>query len=202
MFIGQNSKIIIFFLCSFFVLVLLLKPGDIEINPGPKKKLLKCLCCHQNVNSIFTHNKLLLLTAYNSALNYDLIWLTETYLDSPVDPNNLLINGYKLLRAGHSDNVKRGGVRLYYRENLTLQLVDTTYIEQCILCEINIQNTTGYVALIFRSPSQSSNEFEEFLVNFDKLLNQVNMLKSSFTVILGDFNARSRSWWSDDITSY
>ena len=45
-FIGQNSKIIIFFLCSFFVLVLLLKPGDIEINPGPKKKLLKCLCCH------------------------------------------------------------------------------------------------------------------------------------------------------------
>ena len=151
MFIGQNSKIIIFFLCSFFVLVLLLKHGDIEINPGPKKKLSKCFsCCHWNVNSILAHNKLLLLTAYNSALNYDLIWLTETYLDSPVDPNNLLINGYKLLRAGHSDNVKRGGVRLYYRENLTLQLVDTTYIEQCILCEINIQNTTGYVAVIYR----------------------------------------------------
>ena len=28
------------------------------------------------------------------------------------------------------------------------------------------------------------------------------MLKSSLTVILGDFNARSQSWWSDDITSY
>ena len=28
------------------------------------------------------------------------------------------------------------------------------------------------------------------------------MLKSSFTVILGDFNARSQSWWSDDMTSY
>ena len=42
-----------------------------------------------------------------------------------------------------------------------------------------------------RSPSQSSNEFKEFFVNFDKLLNQVNMFKSSFTVILGDFNARS-----------
>ena len=36
MFIGQNSKIIIFFFCSFFVLILLLKDGDIEINPGPK----------------------------------------------------------------------------------------------------------------------------------------------------------------------
>ena len=91
---------------------------------------------------------------------------------------------------------------LCYRVHLTIQVVDTPYIEQCILCEINIQNTTGYVTVIYRSPSQSSNEFEEFLVNFDKLLNQVNMLKSSFTVILGDFNARSQSWWSDDITSF
>ena len=133
------------------------------------------------------HNKLSLLTACNSAVNYDLICLTETYLNSTVDPNNLLINGYKLLRADHPDNVKRGGVCLYYSENLTLQLVDTPYIEQCTLCEINIQNTTGYVAVMYRSPSQSSNKFEEFLGKFDKLLNQVNILKSSFTVIPGDF---------------
>ena len=65
-----------------------------------------------NVNIILAQNKLSLLTAYNSALNYDLICLTETYLDSTV--------GYNLLRADHPDNVKRGGVCLYYRENLTL----------------------------------------------------------------------------------
>ena len=28
------------------------------------------------------------------------------------------------------------------------------------------------------------------------------MLKSSFTVILADFNERSRPWWSDDTASY
>ena len=91
---------------------------------------------------------------------------------------------------------------LYYNENLTLQLVDTPYIDQCILCEIKIQNTTGYIAVIYRSTSQSTNKFKEFLVNFDKSLKQVNMLKSSFTIIIGDFDGRSRSWWSDDITSY
>ena len=91
---------------------------------------------------------------------------------------------------------------LYYSENLTLQLVDTPYIDQCILCEIKIQNTTGYIAVIYRSTSQSTNKFKEFLVNFDKSLKQVNMLKSSFTIIIGDFDERSRSWWSDDITSY
>ena len=54
--------------------------------------------------------------------------------------------------------------------------------------------------VIYRSPSQSSNKFEEFKINFDKLLNQVNMFNSSFTVILGDFKATF--WWSHDIASY
>ena len=130
--------------------------------------------------------------------------MKHIYLDSTVYLNNLLLlllNGYNLFRADRPDNVKRGGVCLYYRENLTLRLVDALYIDQCIICVINIQNTTSCVAVIYKSPSQSSSEFEEFLVKFDKLLKQVNMLNSSFTVILGDFNAGSRSWWSDDITS-
>ena len=44
---GENSKIIIFFFCSFFVLILLVKHGDIEINPGPKKN-------YQNVFHVAT----------------------------------------------------------------------------------------------------------------------------------------------------
>ena len=70
--------------------------------------------------------------------NIDLICLTETYFDSTVDPNNLLINGYNLLRANHPDNVRRGGSCLYYGENLTLRQVDRHHTDQCIVCEINI----------------------------------------------------------------
>ena len=71
------------------------------------------------------HNKLSLLTAYNSALNYDLISLTETY-NSTADLNNLYINGYNLLRADYPMlKAERGGFFLYYRKNSTLQLVDT-----------------------------------------------------------------------------
>ena len=54
----------------------------------------------------------------------------------------------------------------------------------------------------YRSPNQNNNEFNEFLTNFERLLNHVKQLKSSFLVILGDFNARSKSWCSDDITTY
>ena len=112
----------------------------------PRKNYQNVFHFHWNVNSILAHNKLSLLTAYNLALNYDLTCSTETYLDSTVDSNYLLIIVYNLLRADYPDNFKRGGVCLYSR------LVDTPYIDHCILCEINIGNTTGYVAVICRSP--------------------------------------------------
>ena len=63
------------------------------------------------------------------------------------------------------------------------------------------QNEKGYIAVIYRSPSQSCSEFEDFLFNLEKLINQIKQLKPSFTIILGDFNARSSDWWPDDITS-
>ena len=54
---------------------------------------------------------------------------------------------------------------------------------------------------MYRSPSQSSIEFESFLSGFEDMLSSVLFSKSQFTVILGDFNARSSSWWSSDITN-
>ena len=37
--------------------------------------------------------------------------------------------------------------------------------------------------------------------NFDKLLNHNKQFRPSFIIILGDFNARSKSWWPD-VTSH
>ena len=58
---------------------------------------------------------------------------------------------------------------------------------QCILCELTNQNKVGYIIVIYHSPSQSVIEFDDFLVNFEKLLNHARQLKLSFLVILGNF---------------
>ena len=106
----------------FFIALLLITHGDIEINPGPKTKNSKYLsCCHWNVNSILAHDKLSLLTAYNSTQHYDIICISETYLDSSIDENTLKLVGYSLIRADHSGNMKRVAVCLYYKENLLLR---------------------------------------------------------------------------------
>ena len=119
-----------------------------------------------------------------------------------LDDHNLSIPGYSLIQAGHPDDVKRGGFCLYFKETLTLKVIDNSFITQCIVCEIRLQNQKGYVVVIYRSPSQSSTEFEEFSSNFDKLLNHIKHSRPSFTIILGNFNAKSKSWWSGDVTSH
>ena len=70
-----------------------------------------------------------------------------------------------------------------------------------MLCRISIQNQTGYLVVTYRSHNQNNNEFNK-LTNFERLLNHVKKLKSSFLLILGDFNARSKSWCLDDVTTY
>ena len=60
--------------------------------------------------------------------------------------------------------------------------------------EITLQNQKGYAVVKYQSPSQSITELEEFLSNFDKLLNHIKQFRHSFTITQGNFNARSKSW--------
>ena len=158
--------------------------GDIETNPWPKSKNSKYFsCCHWNVNSILAHDKLSLLTAYNSTQHYDIICISETYLDSPTDENILKLDGYSLIRADHPGNLKNGGVCLYYKENLLSRHIKTEYFPQCLLCRISLKNQTGYLVVSYSSPNQNSNEFNEFLTNFVKPCETVKI------IFLGN------TWW-------
>ena len=57
------------------------------------------------------------------------------------------------------------------------------------------------ISVIYRSPSQSNIEFDLFLANFEQLLCEINNRKPYLSIITGDFNARSSSWWSKDINT-
>ena len=117
--------------------------------------------------ALLAHNKLSMLEAYNAAHKYDVI--SESYSDStvPLDGNSFSLNGYNLTCADHPDNIKRGGVCMYYKENLSLRIISTSYFDQCLLCEVTCQNEKGYIAVIYYSPSQSCSHF---LFNLEKLI--------------------------------
>ena len=71
---------------------------------------------------------------------------------------------------------------MYYKENVSLRIISTSYFDQCLLCEVTCQNQKGHIAVIYHSPRQSHNLF-----NLQKLINQSKQLKPSFTIILSDF---------------
>ena len=189
-------QFILTFFCNVFLSIFIPKAGDMGFNPAPKKIPHSYFsCCHWNVNSLATDNysKVLALKAYNSTYKYDFICISETFLDSSFEPDDkdLMLDGYKLIRSDHPSNTKRGVVCIYYKESLVVCLVDITSLPECLVCEVTIQNKKGYVAVMYRSPSQSSIEFESFLSGFEDMLSSILFSKSQFTVILGDFNARS-----------
>ena len=136
--------------------LILLQHGDIESNPEPDKtKLKKLCCCHCNVNILVVHNfsKLCQLEAYKSLYNYDFICISETYLDSSVTHNNknIQLDGYSLIISDHLSDSKRGCVCLYYKESLGVKIINLSAGNECILCEVFIENSKGYVLRIINN---------------------------------------------------
>ena len=69
------------------------------------------------------------------------------------------------------------------------------------MCEVLVQNCKGYIGVVYRSPSQNNIEFENFLSDFEELLSKTVSSNSLCTLILGNFNAKSSSWWKEDRTT-
>ena len=110
-----------------------------------------------------------LLRAYIVVHKFDAIFLSETYLDSTVasDDENLELTGYNLVRSDHPANAKRGGVGLYYNTCLPLIVLDIQYLNECINFELKISEKLCTFAALYRSPSQSQNDFESLIDNFE-----------------------------------
>ena len=85
------------------------------MNSGPKPNPCHSFSiCHWNVNSLTAHNylKVSLLRAYVAIRKFDIVCLSETYLNSSnlSDDGNFYLPGYNLVRADHPSNAKKGGV--------------------------------------------------------------------------------------------
>ena len=193
------------FMSNFwFCKCLLQLSSDIELNPGPKPNSCKSfsICCW-NLNSITSRNfiKVSLLTVYNSIHKFDIICLSETYLNSETlsSDENMNIPDYNRIRADHLSNTRCGGVWIYFKESLPLRLCNVSYLNEYICFEIISNKLCNFISL-YRSPSQSSDEFENFVYNLDLSLQALTQKNPFLTVIIGDFNAKFNKWCCTDKT--
>ena len=144
--------------------LLLILSGDVEQNPAPEKEKSQITFCHWNLNGLMAHNfiKVSLLHILAVTNNYDIICLTETFLDSTIDNDDdrISIPGYNLLRADHPSNTKRGGVCIYYKDHLPIiKRNDLCQLHECLVTEMRIGKKKCFFTCLYRSPSQTSDEF-------------------------------------------
>ena len=108
--------------------------GDTESNPGSIRYDFRYnfLVCYWNLICMTEHNleKIKLFESYDTINKFDVIWLSESYLDPYIasDNNDLNIKHSKLHRLDHPNNVKRDGVCAYIRESLPARCLGNTYL--------------------------------------------------------------------------
>ena len=76
-----------------------------------------------------------------------------------------------------------------------------SYLKECLILEVSINNKTCYVVSLYRSSSQTSNEFDSFITNLEKNVVDISRSNSHFVLLIGDFNVKSSNWSSNDITT-
>ena len=125
---------------------------------------------------------------------FDIICLSETYLDSIIGDVSLEISGYYLTRSDHPSNKKRGGVCIYYKNFLPLKIIGARLLEECIAFDLIISNKLCSFAALYRSPSQPQDDFATLCDNFEMTLDLVSKKNPFLFVVLGDFNAKLSQW--------
>ena len=84
----------------------------------------------------------------------------------------------KLVRSDHPPNDKREGVCIYFKSSLPIQTLRISMVHECINLEITVDSKLCNIICLYRSPNL------EFIFNKNSYL----------TVVIGDFNAKSRNW--------
>ena len=83
------------------------------------------------------------------------------------------------------------------KNSLPFRVINVKYLQESISFELKI----GGKCCRLRSPSQTQDEFETFLKNFELTLDKIHENNPFMTIVLGDFNAKSNNWCKSDITS-
>ena len=173
---------------TWFITIILLS-CDIEISPGPKASSRECFSIyHWNLNSTSaqSYTKVSLLTAYNLIQNFYIICVLETFLNPETSPNdpNLEISGYNMYRADHPSNCKRGGVCIFCKAMIPLRVLNISILNEWINFEVSIANKICRFIHLYRSPSQTQDEFQIFRSNLELNLDSLSSCNPFLTIMI------------------
>ena len=69
---------------------------------------------------------------------------------------------------------------------------------ECLVCELKVGRKKCFTTTLYRSPSQSIEEFNNFKSNFEQTIININSNHPYISIFIADFNARNANWLGVD----
>ena len=100
------------------------------------------------------------------------------------------ISGYILVRFDDHSNDKQGGVCVYLKSPLPIQILIISVFHECINLEITVNGKLCKLICLNILPSQNIEELEKFVKNLALNLEFIFNKNQYLTVVVGGFNAK------------
>ena len=190
-----------------FSQAILKRCGDIESNPGPldqgrSQKQIKL--CQVNMRSLLadgdtTHGttKFSEFKTFVYSNDFDIIGITETWLDGSIDNDKLYLTEY--LPPIRKDRSRHGGgICVYIHNNFAAQRIPTIEPDgvEIICLEYFCRHTKNLLCITYKPPD---NDTLDYLVGIDSILS--NSHNYNDIIFLGDFNCKHEHFCSTDRTT-
>ena len=77
------------------------------------------------------------------------------------------------MRSDHPSNKKLGGACIYCKSYLPLRIIIINYLNKCVRFELMVGDKLCNFIALYRSPSQSQDQFESFKETFELSLESI-----------------------------
>ena len=192
-------------LYALYICLMLLLAGDIHPNPGPVSNVTqkKFSVCQLNVNSLYlrsdsnpTYKLDEMYTTLCLSHAFDVICVTESWLNPSIPDCNIELPGYILYRRDRSDGY--GGVVIYVSNNVYSSVVPDMYsdVVENLWVTLQVGKKKVLVGAFYRPPNSDASHVSSFIDDFNNNLSIAYAKKPDILCITGDFNDR-RFKWSD-----
>lgn len=89
----------------------------------------------------------------------------------------------------------------YFKSPLSIQILSTSLLYESKNLVITVYGKLGNLIFLYRSPSQTIEEFETFVKNLELNLEFTFNKNPYLTIVIADFNAKSQNWYIGNNTT-
>lgn len=115
--------------------------------------------------------------------DFDIFCISETWLNSTIPDNSVIIEGYNILRRDRSDS-RGGGVAMYIKKSIDYSPIPSSRNIEQIWVNINMKKIKFAIGVLYRAPLSN---VKNFLDVFESDVSGY-LSSSDECICLGDFN--------------